>query len=204
MKKINIYRLWVIVFTAAVVVSAITYAKVTQSSIAKSVLRLHVIANSDQEADQALKLAVRDRVLREAQSLFENSASAEESATIAAKNKEFLEEIARSEIKNQGQNYNVSVEVGEFPFPVKFYEDIMLPSGRYMAVRIVIGEGEGENWWCVMYPPMCAIDGVTMDKTNMDTLRQSLGEDEYNMITSGDKGARIRFKIVDIINSLFS
>ncbi len=202
MKRINIYRLAVVAFVLAVIASAVTYAKATQSHIAESVLRLHVIANSDSDADQKLKIAVRDRVLNEAESLFQNSASAEDAARIAGNNREFLEKAAEDEIRKQGYDYDVRIEVGEFSFPVKFYDDIMLPSGKYRAVRIVIGEGEGRNWWCVMYPPMCSIDGITMSNGSRETLRRSLGEEEYEMISSGSRRAEIRFKIVDIINSI--
>ena len=77
----------------------------------------------------------------------------------------------------------------------------MLPSGQYRAVRIIIGEGKGRNWWCVMYPPMCSIDGITMD-SGREKLKGALSDDEYAMVSSKNKGAEIRFKIVDIINSI--
>lgn len=201
MKKINSYRLSVVIFTVILVISAITYAKITQSNIADSVLRLHVIANSDSAADQQLKIAVRDRVLKEAQNLFENTSSADEAKKAAEKNIKFLEKTTKDELKKRGYDYEVSVEVGEFAFPVKFYDDIMLPSGQYRAVRIIIGEGKGRNWWCVMYPPMCSIDGITMD-SGREKLKGALSDDEYAMVSSKNKGAEIRFKIVDIINSI--
>lgn len=200
MKKINIYRLSVVIFTLILVISAVTYAKITQSNIAKSVLRLHIIANSDTKCDQALKIAVRDRVLNEARHLFENTSSAENAEVVARKNIKYLEKIAKDEINRQGYDYSARVEVGKFAFPVKFYDDIMLPSGQYNAVRIIIGEGKGQNWWCVMYPPMCSLEGITMD-TGKETLKQSLSREEYEMVSTKTPKAEIRFKIVDIINS---
>lgn len=200
MKKINIYRLSVVIFTLILVVSAVTYAKITQSNIAKSVLRLHIIANSDANDDQALKIAVRDRVLNEARHLFENTVSADHAETVARKNIKYLKEIAEDEIKKHGYSYSAEVKVGEFAFPVKFYDDIMLPSGQYNAVRIIIGEGKGQNWWCVMYPPMCSLEGITMD-SGKETLKNSLSREEYEMVSSHAPKAEIRFKIVDIINS---
>ncbi len=203
MKKINIFRFSVIVFVAALVISAVTYAKITQRSIASSVLRLHVIANSDSPSDQALKLSVRDRVLSEARELFESTASAENARETAKKNIRLLEKIAEDEVKRLGYSYKVSIKVGKFPFPVKVYDDIMLPSGQYDAVKITIGKGEGQNWWCVMYPPMCTLEGITMD-TGRRILKKDLSKGEYSMISSQTQGAQIRFKIVDIINSFMS
>ncbi len=200
MKKINIYRLSVVLFTLVLVISMITYAKMTQEDIAKAVLRLHVVANSNSEDDQKLKIAVRDRVLKEAGSLFEDISSAENAELTARENIAFLEAAARDEIRKRGYDYQVKVEIGEFAFPVKFYDDIMLPSGKYRAIRITIGKGEGRNWWCVMYPPMCSIDGITMDK-GRKKLEENLSGNAYEMVASKNKKAEIRFKLVDIINS---
>lgn len=202
MKKINIYRLSVIIFTLVVIVSAVTYAKITQSKIAAQVLRLHVIANSDSESDQRLKIAVRNRILSEVSDLFENTSSAAEAAKIAEGKLEFLTEIARDEVKKQGFSYPVSVKIGKVAFPVKFYDDIMLPSGQYTALQITIGSGGGRNWWCVMYPPMCSLDGITSDNSR-SALKSALSESDFNMVSSNGKGAQIRFKIVDLINSVF-
>lgn len=201
MKKINIYRLSVVAFTLVLIVSAVTYAKITQKNIAESVLRLHVVANSDSEADQKLKMAVRDRVLKEAKEIFENVSSAKEAEKLAREKADFLETIANDELQKQGYNCLARVEIGEFAFPVKFYDDIMLPSGRYSAVKITIGEGKGRNWWCVMYPPMCSLEGITMDN-GKESLKKSLSREEYEMISSKNKKAEVRFKIVDIINSV--
>ncbi len=201
MKKINIFRFSIIVFVSVMTISAVTYAKITQSNIANSVLRLHVVANSNQDCDQSLKLAVRDRILREATALFENTLSAEDAVQAAKNNLAFIQKIAEEEVKQQGYDYSVTAEVGKFPFPVKFYDDIMLPSGQYTAVKITIGKGKGRNWWCVMYPPMCSLEGITMD-TGRKTLEKSLSREEYSMISSKNKKAEIRFKIVDMINSI--
>ncbi len=200
MKKINIYRLSVIVFIIILIISAITYAKVTQQNIAKSVLRLHIVANSDSEADQRLKLLVRDRVLSEAAYLFEDTVSAEAAEKIAKENIDYLTEIARDEIKKHGYAYSAKVQVGKFPFPVKIYDDIMLPSGQYTALKIIIGEGKGQNWWCVMYPPMCTLEGITMS-TGRKKLEGALSQEEYKIISSDSQTAQIRFRIVDMINS---
>lgn len=200
MKKINIYRLAAAAFTFIMILSFITYGKATQSRIADSVLRLHIIAASDSDSDQKIKLLVRDRILKDAAFLFKNSKGATESLKIAKENIDFLTETANDELMRQGSSDRARIEIGEFPFPVKVYDNIMLPSGRYCAVRIIIGEGNGHNWWCVMYPPMCTIDGVTMDSGGKKKLKKSLSDSDYKIVS---QKAEVRFKIVDIINSIF-
>jgi len=122
--------------------------------IREQVFRLHVIAGSDSEADQALKLAVRDAVLEGRPEIFTNSQSKPEPEELA-KHLEEIESIARNEILARGYYCEVSAEVVNMYFATRRYEGFILPAGRYDAVRITIGEGKGENWWCIMFPPMC-------------------------------------------------
>lgn len=118
-------------------------------------LRFHVIANSDDAADQALKLAVRDAVVEEVFPVFQEAKSLEEARRLAFENRERLAAVARRVIAAAGRQDPVRVEIGQFAFPVKESGGLVLPAGRYEAVRLVIGAGEGHNWWCVMYPPLC-------------------------------------------------
>ena len=109
----------------------------------ENIVRLHIIANSNTPEDQGLKLSVRDRLLKEAK----NNPS-------LLTDEEILT-VCRNEIEKQGYHYPISLQRGFFDFPQKSYDNLTLPAGNYNAVRIVIGEGLGENWWCVMYPPLC-------------------------------------------------
>ena len=119
------------------------------------VLRLHILANSDSREDQALKLAVRDRLLTEGAELFAPSSTLEEAATAARASLPRLEALARQEIQAQGYDYPVSVTLAPSFFETRQYGEYTLPAGRYLALQVVIGSGEGRNWWCVMYPPLC-------------------------------------------------
>lgn len=201
MKNINFFRLAIVSATLYLCFSVITYAKTAQENIADSVLRLHIVANSNSKEDQSLKLMVRDSILEEAGSLFGSSSSLSDSEKIARENLNYIEEIAKEALKKQGCFAPVRAEIKDEAFPVKFYGDIMLPSGRYRALKITIGEGEGENWWCVMYPPMCNIENLTME-SGKDKLKDALTSDEYRMISSSSLPCQIRFKIVDLVNSL--
>ena len=124
-------------------------------NITDTVFRLHILANSDSEADQALKLKVRDAVLEKSAYLFENNASAEESARAAEEHLDEIRQTAEQVISENGSDYSVNCEVTEMYFDNRVYGTVTMPAGEYTALRITIGEAQGKNWWCVMFPPLC-------------------------------------------------
>lgn len=208
LKHINSRRLFAVTLLLTIVLAlSISYAKSVGSDISNSVLRLHIIANSNSPEDQQLKLKVRDRIIEESSYLFENVSSRQEAMDTAILNTEKILSIARDEIKSQGFDHEVSAEIGQFPFPTRMYGEITLPSGRYTALRLKIGNAKGENWWCVMYPPLCFADGVvSVNEGAKNQLKDNLTSEEYNLITSTTSGAipvEIRFKIVEIFQRLF-
>lgn len=123
--------------------------------ITDTVFRLHILANSDSEEDQALKLKVRDAVLEETGYIFADKASAGESAAAAKENLEAIHQIAERTIRENGYDYSVNCEVTEMRFDSRVYDSLTMPAGEYSALRITIGSAEGKNWWCVMFPPLC-------------------------------------------------
>lgn len=132
----------------------------TQSAVKnpEELIRFHVLANSDSEEDQALKLAVRDAILKEVSPRLAASRSLEESREILTGLRPEMEAIGRAVIESRGKNLAVKTEYGNFIFPTKSYGSIILPAGEYEAVRVIIGEGKGSNWWCVLFPPLCFVD----------------------------------------------
>lgn len=175
-----------------------------QRTYKEEMIRFHVLANSDAPEDQALKLKVRNRVIKEMNPKFEKSKSLDETRKIIKKNIKNIKEIASDEIKKNGGNYPVKITLGDFNFPTKNYGAITLPAGNYEALRIVIGKGEGANWWCVLFPPLCFIDmnhGLTSEKTKSE-LSNVLTEEEYNMINTATKEdempIKLKFKVVEI------
>ncbi len=163
------------------------------------ILRFHVIANSNSKSDQALKLKVRDRVLEVATTLMEETENAEDAEKIAIQNLTLLREVALDVVNEEGYYYDVSIECGVCHFPVKSYGNVTLPAGNYKAVRIVIGEGEGENWWCVMYPPLCFVNETAQfDKDSLE----GLSSETKDVILNEKPKINVKFKLADIFSKL--
>lgn len=164
--------------------------------IQKSVLRLHVIANSDSTCDQELKLKVRDAVLQSGKEIFTGSVDRSSAEKKISENSDAILKAARDVIKDEGFDYDVRLEITDDNFPTRTYGDTTLPAGRYRAVKIVIGEGEGHNWWCVMFPALC-IPGASEDVSIDDVLTGS----ETKFVKS-DPEIDVRFRIVDVFDKM--
>jgi len=186
----------------AVTATFAAYSESIQESISNKVIRLHILANSNSPEDQNLKLLVRDRILKESGSLFSGAVSPKECDAVLSRNIEKLKTAAEDEISKNGYTYSVNISRGRYSFPMKIYEGFALPSGEYDAVRIEIGEGEGENWWCVMFPPLCFVDAA-VDHSAVEVLSENLTEEELSLITA-NSGVNIRFKVVDFFQSSIS
>ncbi len=169
-----------------------------ESEIYDNVLRLHVLANSDSQADQALKYKVRDAVLQRAETLFADAASRDDALRLAQENMDLLTAAAQEAIAAEGRRDPVRLELGEEVYPTKIYEACCFPSGTYASLRVIIGEGQGQNWWCVLFPPMC----VSACRENAEEAFISVGftEDQYRIITKTDHPTyRARFRILEVI-----
>lgn len=174
-----------------------------QHGIAEKVLRFHVLANSDSQEDQALKLKVRDAVGGEMAETLKGITDRTECERILVSRLEQIEETAETVIAGEGYSYEVHAFLREVNFPVKTYGDYTFPAGNYEALEVVIGEGEGHNWWCVMYPNMCFSGSVyeVVDEEAEEALQEVLTEEEYKEVfSSGDYA--IRFKYLTFLNRL--
>lgn len=178
-------------FIITCVISTMSFASACDD-IRNSVLRMHVVANSDSEEDQCLKLKVRDAVLEAGKEYFDNSESAAQAEEKLIPVKDELEKVAQKVVEENGYDYDVKVNIGNAYFPTKTYDgDVTLPAGEYEAVNVIIGSGQGHNWWCVMFPPMC------LPAAESDTeLDEVLSEHEYEIVKSNPK-FEPRFKIVE-------
>ena len=173
-----------------------------ESEIYENVLRLHVLANSDSEEDQALKLKVRDGVLAAAEPLLADCTSREEALNVVRANLDHLEEAARTVIAAEGRQDPVRVELGEEVYPTRTYESCSFPAGAYVSLRVLIGEGEGQNWWCVLFPPMCLSAASANEKSAPEDAFISVGlsGDQYRIITeTEDPTYTVRFKLLEVL-----
>lgn len=175
--------------------------------ISEKLIRFHVIANSDEEVDQQLKIKVKDNIINYIFPKLKDSKSIDESRDILHNNNKQILKIAEKTIKENGYNYSVNSTLDRENFPEKNYGNITLPQGEYEAYRVIIGSGQGKNWWCVMFPPLCFVDvtkGQVSDKETEETMKRVLDNDEYTEISNkNDKNKiKIKFKIVEIIKDL--
>lgn len=160
---------------------------------------MHVIANSDTNYDQELKLKVRDAVLLEGEKLFDGSITSADAIKKLTPHIERLEKAALNIIESNGYDYNVKITVEKEYFKTRVYDNsVTLPAGYYTAIKVVIGEGKGENWWCVMFPPMC-LPGATDDCE----LENYLENNEIDVVKGNGK-YKIKFKIVEFLEELLN
>ena len=194
-----------ILLAAFIIVSAYSYVSAVSYDIADSVFRLHVIANSDSSEDQALKYKVRDSLLNYMNSLVTSTTSKDEAMEIVTNNIDNFKNIAEATIKENGYNYSVNITVGKHSFPTKYYGDVSLPAGIYDALRVEIGSASGQNWWCVMFPPLCFVDissGIVPEESK-ESLKNNLNDEEYDLITVDDSSSmNFKFKIVELIENI--
>ena len=192
-KTLRMVELALLLGAAVFLLSGI-WALNTQRDLADRVVRLHVLANSDTEEDQALKLLVRDAVLERATALLEQTESRAEAEALLRESLPELETIAEETVRANGYSYAVTAELEDTSFPTKEYDGFSLPAGEYLALRILIGEGVGQNWWCVVFPPLCTAASADVPET---ALAAGFTEDQVGLMTEEDIGYVLKFKAVE-------
>lgn len=189
--KIKTIEIAVIVAFVITVISTVSFENTCQG-VREKVLRLHVVANSDSVCDQSLKYTVRDEILKDGESIFSGSDTAFKAEEKIRDSLSFLRESAENTVRKEGYDYKVSVNIGRMYFPTRKYESVTLPAGYYRAVKVIIGEGRGKNWWCVMFPPMC----LPAAKEKNPALDDILSEKENGIVCSAER-YEVRFWIVE-------
>jgi len=179
-------------------------ANEVQEGIASQIVRFHVLANSDSEEDQVLKLKVKEHIVAYMEEILRNAKDIESTRQLIQLHIDDIAVEAKRVIVEEGYYYAVSVNLEEAYFPIKTYGDITFPAGKYEALQIKIGEAEGKNWWCVIYPNLCFIDAThaVVAEAEKQKLKNVLTEEEYKAIT-GEVEVKVKFKIIeDILNLL--
>lgn len=160
------------------------------------IIRFHIRANSDREEDQALKLKIRDSILEEMEEKFKETKSLDESREIIKENMMAMKSITEKVIEEEGEDYSVAVTLGQDSFPTRKYGNLVFPAGNYETLLITLGEGKGQNWWCVMFPPLCFVDITHSVAYNLEKeLGATIDEDEQPTL-------KLRWKIIEIIKKI--
>ena len=189
--KIRIFEASAFIALFICIISCIAFEKDCED-IRSNVLRLHVIADSNSSEAQSVKLKVRDAILEESGELFEGNTSLDGAEIRLSENLDTMKAVAERTLRENGYTYSAEVEITECYFPTRHYGDITLPAGYYNALRVVLGEGEGENWWCVMFPPMC-LPAASKDEAKLSDV---LDEKSLDIVSDSGK-YEVRFWIVE-------
>ena len=171
------------------------WASASESALADQVLRLHVVANSDSDSDQARKLLVRDAVLAEASRLLEGVSDRQGAEAALSPHLDELAQAGAEALARTGRADPVTVALADQWFPTKEYDGFSLPAGQYRALKVTIGEGRGRNWWCVVFPPLCL---ASVSEESVETAAEGvLSEDQIALITGQDGGYVLKFRLIE-------
>ena len=198
-------RFYVAIVILLITMMAISFLPVHgEREVYDTVVRLHVLANSDSEEDQALKLTVRDAVLEAAAPYLDGCTTQEEAVRSLTPHLADLEAVATETVTAEGYDYPVTVLLGEEDYPTRVYESCAFPAGTYVSLRVCIGEAAGQNWWCCLFPPLC-LTAATAESDNEDAFIQvGLTKDQYGIITETEKTKyKVRFKILEVLEDWF-
>lgn len=202
-RNIAIFIILVFIFSVCLVSLRFVLRKseVKAEDVSGKLIRFHVLANSDSEADQNLKIKVKNDVVEYMYNKLEGSQSLEESRKIIESELANIKDIASKRIEEEGFEYSVKTELDNEVFPEKRYGDVVLPPGEYEAVRVLIGEAQGQNWWCVMFPPLCFVD-VTLEEFSVEDTQEMLeryiSEDDADKIIDKDANVKFKFKLFEM------
>ena len=198
-------RFYVAIVILLIAMMALSFLPVHgERAVYDTVVRLHVLANSDSEADQALKLKVRDAILEASAPLVRDCTTQAEAVEALTAHLPELEAAALAVMESEGYSYPVTVLLGEEDYPTRAYESCAFPAGTYVSLRVCIGEAVGQNWWCCLFPPLC-LSAATAKEDNEDAFLQvGLTKEQYGIITETENTQyKVRFKILEVLEDWF-
>lgn len=195
-------KFWVILWCVLLLLTGVeAFATQTMDELSGSLVRLHVIAEDDSAGEQALKLKVRDRILAEFGDALSGQGDVASIKEYVNTHLDDFKSVAEDELKQNGSDKTVSVSFEKTAFNTREYGNVRLPAGYYDALRIVIGEGKGQNWWCVLFPPLCFVEDAkgTLSTESEAVLKENLSDESYELVTSdGELDVKVRFKLVEL------
>ena len=202
-RKIKYILILISLLFCFIFISISSYVHTVSDNLSDNFFRLHILANSNSKIDQDLKIKVRDAITEYMKSKNHSYSSKSDAINSVQKELDLYKSIAENVIKESGFNYPVSLEIGNFYFPTKLYGNISLPAGNYDALRVKLGNAEGENWWCSLFPPLCFVDissGI-VDEESKEVLKKNLSNEEFAIITNEDETIKLKFKILELFSN---
>ena len=195
-------KIWELSLLMGILLSLIvgTWLTEEQTALADTVIRFHVVANSNTEADQLLKLAVRDGILAEVDTFYPPDATIDEATEILTSQLDAIEAAGQAVVTSQGYEYPIAATLTECWFPTKEYDDFALPAGNYTALQIKVGEASGENWWCVAFPPLCM--GAATETIEEATTAGHFTEKQSALMTEDSDQYVLKFKALELLGAL--
>lgn len=193
-----------LIFTCSILVLTILICilpNTDEATLYDGFIRLHVVANSDSEKDQVLKLEVRDAVLNVMANLTQECTTVDQAESVFNENKKTISEAASEVIKENGADYNITVTLSNEYYPTREYAGISLPAGIYRSARILIGEAQGKNWWCILFPPLCTNTAKAKEKL----ITAGFSQNQIRILTDGDDVKyKIKFRALELIEKLIA
>jgi len=207
MKKIRMIEVSVALGLVFTLLFSVVSFGLSCNNIRDEVVRLHILANSDSDIDQHVKLVVRDKLLQSGNELFSGDMTAETAFSRLSDNKETIEAYINNILSEEGFDYCAEVCLVKEYYPTRAYESFTMPAGEYLSLKIILGNGEGHNWWCVMFPPLCFTDitkGEVEENKTLDEMKSVLTKKEFNTINNSKKNndIKVKFKIFEEIKAL--
>ncbi len=182
-----LFMIWVVIPVSA------------DAAVYQRVLRLHVLADDDSEEAQALKLAVRDQMLVLCEETFSDCTGLDEALVRLQEQRRSLEESVNAFLRQQGAPYGARIQIGREHYDTRSYDGFRLPAGDYLSVQVILGRGEGKNWWCVLFPPICLSSAQAEDQL----LASGVGEDSVKVFTVDAPAYRFRFRLLELLGEWF-
>lgn len=206
--KLTVFLLTFSILTALSLPLSAILPTPEETAIYDSVIRLHVIANSDSEYDQALKLRVRDGILATAAELTDGAENIADAEMLLSSNLDKIKKAAADIIMKSGANYKVRISLTKESYPTRSYGGLTLPAGKYSSLRIMIGKAEGKNWWCVLFPQLCTVNSLSEETVASDNVEKMLSagltRSQIEFITEESPDVVIKFRILEMFSEMFS
>ena len=200
--KLKHFLVIIILLFIFILSTVLSYSSEVFAGLQDNIFRLHILANSDSKEDQHLKLLVRDAIIDYIEEINSTSTSKEETIQNISNHLDSIQQISQKIIQEHGFNYSISLEIGNFYFPTKYYGNISLPAGNYDALKINIGEASGQNWWCSLFPPLCFIDISSgyLEEKDSKILEENLSNEEFMLVSSSSPDIKLKFKILEFFH----